>query len=95
MAAGISCPRSGLGSGEVPGAWGCIWEPILKKQSYSGSMSESACVCWLRTSSSPRYQPFNRNPEQTADWQLAASNRFFDTFDHFALYQEDVCRGSA
>jgi hypothetical protein len=63
---------------------------ILGKEPYSGSMSELACFRRLRTSSSPRYQPFDANPDQTTDWHLAASNRFCEIFDEFALYSESV-----
>jgi hypothetical protein len=42
----------------------------------------------VRTSSSPRYQPFDANPDQTTDWHLAASNRFYEIFDELISTQK-------
>jgi hypothetical protein len=59
-----------------------------RKEPYSGSMSELACFRRLRTSSSPRYQPFDANPDQTTDWHLAESNRFCELFDELLSTQK-------
>jgi hypothetical protein len=42
----------------------------------------------LRTNSSPRYQPFDANRDQTTDWHLAASNRFCEIFDELLSTQK-------
>ncbi len=51
-------------------------------------MSELACFRRLRTSSCPRYQPFDANPDQTTDWHLAESNRFCEIFDELLSTQK-------
>jgi hypothetical protein len=67
---------------------------ILEKESYSGSMSELGCSRGLGTSSSPRYQPFDANPDQTTDRHSAASNRFCEIFDKLAPCPENPWRYS-
>jgi len=49
---------------------------------------ELACFRRLRTSSSPRHQPFDANPDQTTDWHLAESNRFCGIFDELLSTQK-------
>ena len=42
----------------------------------------------LRTSSSPRYQPFDANADETSHWHSAASGRFCETFDELLSSQK-------
>jgi hypothetical protein len=54
-------------------------------------MSELACLRWVENQFLREiYQPFDANPDQTTDCHLAASNRFCEIFDEFALYSENV-----
>ena len=51
-------------------------------------MRKLACIRRLRTSSCPRYQPFDANPDQTTDWHLAEGKRFCEIFDELLSTQK-------
>jgi len=72
-------------------AWSSITALEMKLHSCrEGNFSSKWKVPQVENSSSPRYQPFDANPDQTTDRHLAASNRFCEIFDEFALYSENA-----